>query len=171
RRVRAAVAAIPVQFPAARAGRHERGGAGSRDRRPGGHARAVAHRDDAGAIDGSRSGTAHGGTDGAPLGDARGRWRVMRRLASALALFLTATFAFAGVPGHVAAKEITANKVIDYETIVGSLNPDGSLHRVRLLDDLRVFGHGDVTVIDPSGTNDVRNLLGYSGPEVQGGNL
>src|SRR5436305_387027 len=39
------------------------------------------------------------------------------------------------------------------------------------LDDLRVFGHGAVTVVDPSGTQDVRNLLGYSGPSVQGGNL
>src|SRR5918912_1845529 len=95
----------------------------------------------------------------------------MRRIASFVAIFLVAAFAFAGAPGHVAAAQRTPSKVFDYETIVAGLNPDGSVHRVRLLDDLRVFGRGDVTVVDPSGTNDVRNLLGYSGPDVQGDNL
>src|SRR5690242_38959 len=95
----------------------------------------------------------------------------MRRIASFAALLLLAAVAFAGPAGHVAARESTPTKVIDYETIVAGLNPDGSFHRVRLLDDLRMFGHGNVTVVDPSGTRDVRNLLGYSGPSVVGHNL
>ena len=90
-----------------------------------------------------------------------------RRAAVFVALLVVSAVAFAGAPGGVAASPSTPNKVVDFETIVAGLNTDGSLHRVRLLDDLRIYGSGDVTVIDPSSTEDVRNLLGYRAPDVE----
>src|SRR5207249_2822397 len=112
-----------------------------------------------------------GGTDSSALRDARGGWgRMRKRIALLIGFAVLASFAFAGVPGGVAASTSTPNRVVDYETITGSLNADGSLSRVRLLDDLRVYGTGSVTVTDPVATEGLRNLLGFSGPEPVGDN-
>ena len=94
-----------------------------------------------------------------------------KRIALLLPFALLASFAFAGVPGSQASTPSTPNKVVDFETIAGALNADGSLARVRLLDDLRMYGTGDVTVTDPDSTNGLRNLLGYSGPTAVGTNM
>ena len=96
--------------------------------------------------------------------------RTNRRVALLIPFALLSTFAFAGVPGSASAQSSTPNKVVDFETIAGSLNSDGSLARERLIDDLRIYGQGDVTVTDPQSTNGLRNLLGYSGPVAQSNN-
>jgi putative membrane protein len=96
--------------------------------------------------------------------------RTNKRVALLIPFALLASFAFAGLPGSAAAQSDTANKVVDYETLTGSLNSDGSISRLRLLDDLRVTGTGDVVVVDPNSTTGLRNLMGYSGPEAAGSN-
>ena len=99
------------------------------------------------------------------------KMRTNRRVAMLIPLALLASFAFAGLPGSASAQATsTPNKVVDYETIAGALNSDGSLARLRLLDDLRVYGEGNVTVTDPNSTVGLRNLMGYSGLEAQGNN-
>src|SRR5436309_8833832 len=111
------------------------------------------------------------GADRSPLRDAgRGSGRMKKRIALLIGFAVLASFAFAGVPGGVAASTSTPNRVVDYETITGSLNADGSLSRVRLLDDLRVYGTGSVTVTDPVATEGLRTLLGLSRPETGGDN-
>jgi putative membrane protein len=96
--------------------------------------------------------------------------RTNRRVALLLPFALLSSFAFAGLPGSASAQTTAPAKVVDFETIAGALNADGSLARVRLLDDLRVYGTGNVTVVDPQPTTGLRNLLGYSGPTAVGGN-
>jgi hypothetical protein len=96
--------------------------------------------------------------------------RSNKRVALLIPFALLASFAFAGLPGSASAQSNTANKVVDYETLTGSLNSDGSISRLRLLDDLRVTGTGDVVVVDPNSTTGLRNLMGYSGPEAAGSN-
>jgi len=98
--------------------------------------------------------------------------RTNKRVALLLPFALLASFAFAGLPGSAAAQSSTANKVVDFETMTGTLNSDGSLNTntLSLLDDLRVTGSGDVTVVDPNSTTDLRNLMGYSGPSADGTN-
>ena len=95
--------------------------------------------------------------------------RTNRRIALLVPFALLSSFAFAGLPGTASAQQTsTPNKIVDFETVAGSLNPDGSLSRERLLDDLRVYGTGDVTVVDQQPTAGLRNLLGYSGATAAG---
>src|SRR5438034_7742850 len=96
--------------------------------------------------------------------------RTNRRIAMLIPCALLSSFAFAGLPGNAAAQTSEPNKVVDFETIAGALNSDGSLARVRLFDDLRIYGNGSVTVTDPNSTAGLRNLMGYSGPTVVGDN-
>jgi putative membrane protein len=96
--------------------------------------------------------------------------RSNKRVALLIPFALLASFAFAGISGSVAAQTNTPNKVVDFETITGTLNTDGSLSQVRLLDDLRIYGQGNVTVTDPSSTDGLRNLMGYSGAVAQSNN-
>ena len=60
--------------------------------------------------------------------------RTSRRIALLIPFALLSSFAFAGVPGSASAQSNTPNRVVDFETISGSLNADGSPSRVRLLD-------------------------------------
>ncbi|HEX6263049.1 MAG TPA: hypothetical protein VF097_09405 [Actinomycetota bacterium] len=96
----------------------------------------------------------------------------MRRLGTWMTAFLLfGLFAVAGAPSAVIAQTDTANKVVDYETIFASLDADGSLRSVRLVDQLRVFGEGDILVTDPAPTEDFRNLSGTGDPEVGEGTV
>jgi putative membrane protein len=92
-----------------------------------------------------------------------------RSLALTLPFLVLASFAFVGTPGSGAQTFSPPNKVVDYQTVAGMLNSDGSVDQVRLLDDLRLYGTGDVTVNSPNSITGVRDLLGYAAPQVVGG--
>lgn len=92
----------------------------------------------------------------------------MRRfLVGTSALLLFAMFGLTWMPGALVAGTDQPNRIVDYETIYGSLDPNGSLKTVRLVDQLRIFGQGDVTVTDPMSTEDFRNLTGEGDADVQ----
>ena len=92
----------------------------------------------------------------------------MKRVGVWLSTFLLfGLFAIAAVPTQGLAGTGEANRVIDYETIFGSLDADGSLKTVKLVDQLRVFGEGDLTINDPAPTEDFRNISGTGNPTLR----
>jgi putative membrane protein len=95
--------------------------------------------------------------------------RELRKLATVTsALTLLGVLGIAGSSGRVLAQGSDPNEVVNYETIFASLNPDGSLKNVQLVNDLRVFGDGDIVVTDPSSTQDLRTLSGWGAPDRVG---
>ena len=93
----------------------------------------------------------------------------MKRFVTAIA----AAALLAAVTGTptVVAKTDQPTKVLDFESIIASLEADGTPINVRLVDTLRVLGQGDVTVTDTMPTEDFRVLSGFSGPEVGDGQV
>jgi putative membrane protein len=95
--------------------------------------------------------------------------KVRRILSSAAALSVLAMIGLAGSPSAVLAQTEEADQVLSYETVFGSLEADGTLRNVRLVNDLRIIGEGDITVTDPTSTDDFRTLSGFSEPELSDG--
>lgn len=91
----------------------------------------------------------------------------MRRLAAAVAALLVfALVGAVGGPAPVVAQTDQPNRIVDYETLFGTLEPDGSLKNLRLVDQIRVFGVGNIVISDPTATEDFRNVIGAGDPEV-----
>jgi len=78
--------------------------------------------------------------------------------------------AVTGAPNVVAGTD-RPTKVLDFESIIVSLEADGTPINVRLVDTLRVIGEGDVTVTDTMPTEDFRVLSGFTSPEVGDGQV
>lgn len=96
----------------------------------------------------------------------------MRRFGTWMAAFLLfGLFGVAGAPSALIAQTDTPNRIVDYETLFGSLDADGTLRTVRLVDQLRVFGQGDIVVTDPAPTEGFRNLSGAGDPQVGEGTV
>ena len=89
------------------------------------------------------------------------RLRTITRVTMVLGIF-----AIVGGPMHVVAGTDEPNQVVNFETIFASLDAGGTPKTVRLVDNLRVFGQGDVVVTDPTSTEDFRMLSGFGSPEV-----
>jgi putative membrane protein len=95
--------------------------------------------------------------------------KVRRILSSAAALSVLAMVGLAGSPSAVLAQTEEADQVLSYETVFGSLEADGTLRNVRLVNDLRIIGEGDIVVTDPTSTDDFRTLSGFAEPELSDG--
>jgi putative membrane protein len=95
--------------------------------------------------------------------------KVRKILSSAAALSVLAMIGLAGSPSAVLAQTEEPDQVLSYETVFGSLEADGTLRNVRLVNDLRIIGQGDISVTDPTSTEDFRTLSGFAEPELSDG--
>jgi putative membrane protein len=60
--------------------------------------------------------------------------------------------------------------VVNRETVQAELNPSGSLDTARLFSQLVVTGDGTYLVADPTSGKNIRDLDGFSAPDVKNGN-
>jgi putative membrane protein len=94
--------------------------------------------------------------------------RATRLGALAVVLGVFASVATSGA-GFAAGNK--ASKVVDFKTMYASLRSDGTVDESGLVDNLRVFGQGNVVVTVPMPTKDFRNLGGFSGASAGDGRV
>src|SRR3954464_11251986 len=59
--------------------------------------------------------------------------------------------------------------IVNRETVQAELNPSGTLDTARLFSQLVVTGDGTYKVLDPTSGKNIRDLNGFSAPEVKNG--
>src|SRR5688572_16383125 len=81
------------------------------------------------------------------------------------AVTLGATAIVVVLSGGPAAADVTA---VNQETVVVRLDPDGRPQEARVLSQLTATGKGKVLIEDPTSTEGLRSLDGFTAPSVTG---
>ena len=84
--------------------------------------------------------------------------------AAALAVSILGT-----APGATAGPTATAERIVNRETVRVDLSPTGAVRSKRLYSQLVVEGDGAVRVADPTSTEGLRDLDGFSAPRTEDG--
>ncbi len=91
----------------------------------------------------------------------------MNRLRIGAAVVVLAVVSTA--PGAGASAVATADRITNRETVQAELNPDGSVKVARLFSQLVIDGNGQVRVVDPTATKNIRDLDGFAKPKTEDG--